>query len=180
MTKPFFLQTQRLSLQQLQPSDHSAVAQILQDSRVMYAWEHTFSAAEVAAWLEENLRRYARDGYSFWAVRQLDDPQLVGVCGLLNEQVEEETYLGLGYLFHYDFWHRGLALEAAAACRDYAFAELQASLLTAQIRPENQPSRSLAEKLGMQPRRQFDRIYRGKTMPHLLYALENPVLAAKK
>ena len=44
---------------------------------------------------------------------------------------------------------RGLATEAAAACRDYARDVLNADRLIAIIDPHNQPSQRVAENLGL-------------------------------
>lgn len=43
---------------------------LLGDPEIMYAWEHGFTKIESQAWLNENLRRYSSDGYSYWAVRK--------------------------------------------------------------------------------------------------------------
>jgi RimJ/RimL family protein N-acetyltransferase len=48
-----------------------------------------------------------------------------------------------------DFWGRGLATEAAVACRDWGFAHLKAERLISLIRPENATSRRVAERVGM-------------------------------
>ena len=116
----------------------------------MYAWEHVFSNQEVIDWINENIMRYDRDGYSYWAVTEKSSGQLVGVCGIIAESADNENYVGIGYIiFNKAFWHQGLAFESANACKNYAICTLRISELTAQIRPENLSSRNLAEKLGM-------------------------------
>ncbi len=163
------LETPRLYLRQLQQDDRDAIAVFLQDEQVMYAWEHGFSQEEVDNWLQQNLLRYQRDGYSYWAVMEKESQLLIGVCGILAETANEKAYTGIGYIFRKDYWHKGYALESAKACMDYGFQQLRLPLLTAQIRPENTASRKLAEKLGMQVIDQFTKHYRGKEMVHLLY-----------
>lgn len=163
------LETERTVLRQLCPDDQAALASILGDIDVMYAWEHAFTKDEIHDWIAENMLRYHRDGYSYWAVTCKNTGQLIGVSGLLKETAGGKTYLGTGYIFNKTFWHQGYAFECAAACKTYAFTHLHTPLLTAQIRPENTASRKVAERLGMSELGQFDRVYRGKTMPHILY-----------
>lgn len=169
MEQNIILETVRLVLRKISVDDYQDIANILQDSEVMYAWEHAFSDCEVVGWINENIMRYDRDGYSYWAVVEKTSGQLVGVCGLLAESVGNEEYVGIGYIFNKAFWHQGLALESAKACKDYAFHTLKITELTAQIRPNNIKSRSVAEKLGMSVIKKFNRLYRGKQVPHLLY-----------
>jgi ribosomal-protein-alanine N-acetyltransferase len=139
----------------MRADDFDALCRILQDIDVMYAWEHAFSDEEVAAWIDANLARYDSDGYGYWAVEEKSTGEIIGLAGLLSETAGGEKCVGLGYIFARAHWGRGCAFEAASACRDYAFGALGLEELTAQIRPENTPSRALAEKLGMQARAQF-------------------------
>ena len=166
------LQTPRLYLRKIRMADRPAIGSILQDAEVMYAWEHAFSDDEVTDWMEQNLMRYDRDGYSYWAVMEKSTGDLVGLCGLLAEKAGDESDLGVGYIFGKKYWHRGYAQESASACVDYAFRTLGAGHVTAQIRPNNLPSVKVAERLGMTVRSQFLKRYRGKDMIHLIYYLE--------
>ena len=48
-----------------------------------------------------------------------------------------------------DHWHNGYATEAARACIRYGFDKLHAKQVICMIRPENRPSRRVAERNGM-------------------------------
>lgn len=180
MSNHIILETSRLYLRKIQKNDDRLISEILQDIDVMYAWEHAFSNDEVADWINENRMRYERDGYGYWAVIHKMSERLIGVCGLLKEQADYENYVGLGYIFNKDYWGRGYALESASACVDYAFHTLKVKELTAQIRPNNLPSRKVAEKLGMEVKKEFIKRYRGKEMLHLIYFLEREILFNRK
>ena len=171
VTPDIILQTPRLYLRRIRRSDRPAISLILQDEKVMYAWEHAFSDDEVSDWIEQNLMRYDRDGYSYWAVIEKNTDKLIGLCGLLSEKAGDEVNLGIGYIFGRKYWHRGYAFESASACVKYAFDRLGVHQVTAQIRPENLPSVRVAEKLGMTARSQFIKKYKGKDMVHVLYVL---------
>lgn len=164
------LQTARLYMRKIQTDDYSSVCLILQDIDVMYAWEHAFSDEEVVQWIDENIMRYNRDGYSYWAVIEKASGKLIGVTGLISEQADDENHVGVGYIYKKSYWGKGYAFEATSACVDYAFNILHLNEITAQIRPENTASRKVAEKLGMIIKKQFVRHYKNKDMLHLLYS----------
>lgn len=166
------LETERLYLRKIQQSDFSAMCSLLQNETVMYAWEHTFTTDEVEAWISEAIMRYARDGFSYWAVIEKAANECIGVAGIILEEVENENRIGIGYIFHNAHWHKGYAYEAASACVRYAFDTLGLDAITAQIRPTNVSSVRIAEKLGMTVLRPFIRKHRGKEVSHLLYELQ--------
>ncbi len=166
------LETPNLYLRKIKADDYQSICSILQDIEVMYAWEHAFSDEEVAKWVKENIMRYRRDGYSYWAVIEKESEELIGITGLISERAENENYIGIGCIFKKEYWGKGLAYEACSACIDYGVNELNLKEITAQIRPDNLRSRNLAERLGMTVRKEFIRRYRNQDMPHLLYCIE--------
>jgi ribosomal-protein-alanine N-acetyltransferase len=46
-------ETNRLLLRELEQKDFSDLCEILQDKKVMYAYEHAFSDEEVQQWLDK-------------------------------------------------------------------------------------------------------------------------------
>ena len=165
------LGTKRTYLREIRIDDFIDLCKILRDIDVMYAWEHAFSTEEVLSWIDENILRYDRDGYSYWAVIEKSSDRLIGVSGVIKEEAEGENYTGIGYIFNKDYWGKGYAIEVASACVRYAFAVLGVEEITAQIRPKNASSIRIAEKLGMSMKLGFVRTYKGKDMIHALYGL---------
>jgi RimJ/RimL family protein N-acetyltransferase len=90
--------------------------------------------------------------------------ELIGDCGLTVQDVDGAKEVEIGYHVRRDHWGRGLATEAACACRDYGFSRY-ANRLVSIIRPENLPSRRVAEKIGMNVWKEVLRA----TLPHLVY-----------
>ena len=166
------LETERLLLRPVEESDFAAVHRILGDSDVMYAWEHGFTAEETQQWIKSCLARYKRDGYSHFAAVQKDTGELIGLIGPIRETLEGETYLGLGWLLRRDRWKQGYALEGAKEALRYAFDVIGAACVIADIRPENEASIRLAQRLGMKAGHTVIKRYRGKEMPHTVYAVE--------
>ena len=174
------IETERLVLRELTEADFEAAREILGDARVMYAWEHGFSDAETRAWIAENIARYRRDGFSYLAAVERAGGALAGFIGPLVETVDGELRMGVAYILGKNFWGRGYATEGAAACVDYAFDQLDADEVIAEIRPENSASRRVAERLGMTARESFVKIYKGKEMPHLIYIVTKDERRARK
>ena len=54
----WLISSPRLKFRKIMQSDFDDLSHILQDSQIMYAWEHAFSDEEVKSWINENLARY--------------------------------------------------------------------------------------------------------------------------
>lgn len=153
-------------------SDLPALRAILQDEATMTAYEGAFDEQMVQQWLQRMLDRYRDDGYGLWAVVLRDSGEVVGQCGLTTQHILGEDVVEVGYLFQRAHWGNGYALEAAMACRDYAFEQLGEDRVWAQIRDTNLASMNVAIRLGMTVRGRFVKHYRGVDMPHLAFAIE--------
>ncbi|NCB64401.1 MAG: N-acetyltransferase [Clostridia bacterium] len=159
-------------MSRLTPEDFTKLRGILQDESVMYAWEHAFSDQEVRDWISRNMERYVRDGYGYFAAVDKATGEMVGNIGLLREEILGKTCIGVGYILRRNCWGRGYAAEGARGCIGYARNVLHVREVIADIRPENRPSRRVAESLGMTLTGEYDKPYRGKLLPHLIYKLE--------
>lgn len=62
--KSIVLQTPRLTLRRMTPEDFDALCTILQDERVMYAYEGAFDDAQVEQWLANQLRATGRNKWA--------------------------------------------------------------------------------------------------------------------
>lgn len=165
------LETERLILRELQPSDFDALCRIMQDEQTMTAYEGAFSDAEVQAWLDRQLERYRKWGYGLWAVVLKETGAMIGQCGLTMQPWKGQEVLEIGYLFERAHWHRGYATEAARACKAYAFDILNAKEVCSIIRDTNTASQNVALRNGMQRADSWVKHYRGVDMPHGLYVV---------
>lgn len=165
------LQTPRLSLRELTDADLPALRVILHDPVAMVAYEGAFSDEESLAWLRRMQERYAEDGFGLWAVVLRETGELIGQCGITRQRIDDDEVIEVGYLFQRAHWHRGYAVEAASACRDWAFRTLAIDELYAKVRATNLPSMNVAIRLGMTARRTFTTHYRGVDMPHIAFAI---------
>jgi len=162
------LETTRLILREFVPEDAEALAQVLSDPGTMRHYPAPIDRIGVNEWIERNRRRYADDGVGLCAKLLKATSELIGDCGIIRQQVEREWLYEIGYHLRRDLWKRGLATEAAIACREWGFTHLPADRLISLIRPENLPSCRVAERNGMTIWKEVQ--WRG--LRHRVYAVE--------
>ncbi|MFJ3086794.1 GNAT family N-acetyltransferase [Streptomyces sp. NPDC086838] len=141
--------TTRLAFRQMNEDDLDDMAVLLGDPHVMRYHPSTKTREEALAWIDWNQRLYEQEGFGLWLVTLRTTGDFVGDCGLTPQKIEGVTDLEVGYRIRADLQGNGYATEAAAACRDYARDVLDAQRLIAIIRPDNQPSQRVAEKIGL-------------------------------
>jgi len=132
----------------MRPTDLDAISGLLGDPAVMRYYPATMSRDEAAGWIEWNLRNYAEHGHGLWIIETLTG-DFVGDCGLTWQDVRGVKELEVGYHVIPSMQGRGMATEAAAACRDFARDHALAKDLIAIIHPDNRASRRVAEHIGM-------------------------------
>jgi ribosomal-protein-alanine N-acetyltransferase len=163
------LTTARLHLRPFTAADHEAIHAVYSDPEVMRYVGH--GAHQTMAETANALRIYgevlARRGYSFLAVTEREGGALVGDGGL-HPLGGEGPDVELGYTLARSAWGRGYATELGRVLIDYAFGELGAPRVVAQVEPANTASRHVLAKLGMTARE--ERMAYGR--PRLLYAVE--------
>lgn len=167
-----FTETERLILRNMVSKDYKDLCKILQDDEVMYAYEGAFRDQEVQNWLDKQMTRYREDGFGLCAVIRKEDGELIGQCGLTMQEVWGKQVIEIGYLFRKEYWHQGYAIEAARACKEYAFGVLHAKEVFSIIRDNNIPSQNVAKRNGMMPVDMFVKHYRGVDMPHIVFSVK--------
>lgn len=170
----WILESERLGFREITKEDFTLLCPILQDGEIMYAWEHGFTESEVRDWIEKNISRYASDGFSYYAAIRKTTGELIGMMGPLIENIQGRAHIGVAYILDKKYWGQGYATEGAKACMEFAFSHLHAENVIAEIRPENLPSRKVAERLGMRIIGAFMKEYNGRQMKHLIYSKKSP------
>lgn len=166
------LETPRLSLRCLTDRDYPALCRVmLQGPEVMYAYAHAFSDEEAWEWLHRQQVRYREDGFGLWAVLLRATGQLIGQCGVTWQEVRGRRVPEVGYLLGKEFWGRGYAIEAARACKEYAFDTLGFDQVYSIIRDSNLASQRVAIRNGMLPRDRIIKPYYHQEMPHVVFSV---------
>jgi RimJ/RimL family protein N-acetyltransferase len=169
------LTTPRLILRDFVPKDADALALVISDAETMRYYPAAFDHAEVEAWITRNRKRYQRDGHGLWAMCLKESGELIGDCGLIKQVVDDQEEIEIGYHVRRDHWRKGYASEAAHACLELGFKQLNAARLVSLIRPENLPSQRVAEKNGMRVWKEV--LWHGLT--HRVYVIERTEWQAK-
>ena len=147
------LETERLILRELAPTDLDFVAAMMGNGEVTRYYGRRFDRADAEVWLDQQLERYQVDGHGLWLVLDRQAGAPVGQVGLMLQEVEGQELPEIGWLLHRPYWGRGYATEAAAATRDAAFTRWHYGAVISLIRPENTSSQRVARRIGMQPGR---------------------------
>jgi RimJ/RimL family protein N-acetyltransferase len=163
------IRTERLRLRHLEPRDFDELSAMFQDPLVMRYYPALKSRADTQTWLDWVFAAYVKHGHGLFAVERVSDGAFLGQCGLMPQVVEGEALTEIGYLFKSKHWHRGYATESAIGCRDHAFGVLRVPKVISLVRPENAPSRAVAERAGMS----IDRTTIWRGIPHFIYAIGN-------
>ena len=114
---------------------------------------------QTAAMIARVQRCWAAWGTSWWALIELQSGRVAGAGAVQHLRREaapptdlealRSNPLELGWRLHPDFWHQGLASEAAARMTAFAFDDLSAAELLAVRHPDNVASGQVMDRLGM-------------------------------
>lgn len=169
-TKPVkVLETRRLILRRMVPEDFDALRKLHSDPKLMWVYGGVFDEEATRAWIQRNIDRYrdAPMGFGFWAITSREMEEVIGSGGLVWQETDRGVELECGYQIRRDQWKRGYATEMARACVEHAFATTDVKHVISLIRPDNVPSRRVAEKNGLIADREFN----WKGVPHLVYVI---------
>jgi len=133
-------ETQRLCLRPAGKADLDDLHQVFSDPRAMAYWSnlpHT-DPEETAQFLHWMMVTPPGEGVEFVVEH---DNRVIGKAGFWR-------FPEIGFIFHPDYWGRGLATKAVAAVIEYGFQTCNLSKITADVDPRNIRSIRLLEKLG--------------------------------
>ncbi len=138
------LKTERLVLRAPQLADWPVLEPIWRTERGRYIGG---PFGEEDAWLDfaQAVASWVLRGIGYWTVTAKADGAVLGLVGIGMEMSDPEPELG--WLLTEAAEGRGIAFEAAAAVRDYAFGAGLTTCISF-IDPANARSRALAERLG--------------------------------
>lgn len=143
------LETDRLFLREMNMDDYDALYRVLADPDIMQHYPYAFDEKRVREWIIRNINRYRENGFGLWAVCLKETGEMIGDCGLTLQNIEGEMLPEIGYHIRADQQHKGYAKEAAAAVRDWAFANTDYPALYSYCKYTNTGSYKTAESIGM-------------------------------
>lgn len=143
------IETDRLILREMTEDDYDALFDVLADSDIMRHYPYTFDEKRVRGWITKNRERYRIFGFGLWAVCLKESGEMIGDCGLTMQSINGSIKPEIGYHIRKDRQRNGYAKEAAAAVRDWAFANTPFGELFSYMKKTNLPSSATARSIGM-------------------------------
>ena|SRR5215212_5173848 len=101
-------------------------------------------------WLKRQFKRYEENKFGLMALVSKETGALVGMCGLLAQDIDGKDEVEVGYHLLPKYWGKGYATEAAQFFKKFAFDNNITERLISIIHPENYPSQNVARKNGME------------------------------
>ena len=166
------LETKRLVLRRLLPSDLDDLYALYRDSEIRRFFpEDTLTYEETKEEVEWFLNGHpTHPELGLWATIHREDDAFIGRCGLLPWTIERRSEVEVAYLLAKQYWGQGLGTEAAQAVSQYSFERLGLSRLICVIDPGNQASINVALRIGMAP----EGIMNDDKGSFLLYSMSRP------
>lgn len=152
-------ETERLKFRKLENSDFEEWKELFYDdevTRFLGMKEFTSPQERCEKWFEWTFHRYENNLGGQNILISKKDNQIVGQCGLLVREIEENFEIEVAYSILPRFRQKGFAVEAAKKCRDFAFENNFHNRLISIIMAENVNSKNVAIKNGMIYKREIE------------------------
>lgn len=172
------LQTPRLLLREVVPSDAAAVFSMRSDPEVMrYMGKIPMQdISEAEQHIDSYIQSFAQNEAVNWAICLKENPELlIGTLGFwrmdkVNHRVE------IGYSLSAAYWRKGIMDEAMGAAIEYCFREMNFHSIEANTDPENEGSGKLLEKNGFVKEAYFKEnfYFDGQFLDSRIYSKLNP------
>jgi RimJ/RimL family protein N-acetyltransferase len=162
------LKTERLNLEIIDQSHFDDLYNLLSNRKVQKYFPKTLNKTESEQFYEKIQNRYKSDGYCYWAVIRKYDMKFLGICGVINQIIDEQTETEIGYRLLDFYWGKGYGTEAVKGCAKYAKEKLKKESIISLIRSENLASIRVAEKNGFK----FEKESLFQELPHQVYRLQ--------
>lgn len=144
------IETPRLIIREFTVDDVDSLFEVFSDPDVMhFSINGPLTRFETQQFINRCVEAYPKLGYSQYAVVLKDTNKLIGHCGFFDQTIDKQVDVELGYRYAKAYWGKGLATEAARACKDYGFSQLKLNRLISIIDPGNLASIKVAEKTGL-------------------------------
>ncbi|SHG88819.1 GNAT family N-acetyltransferase [Flagellimonas flava] len=144
-------ETERLSFRKVQSSDFDIWLPFFDNPKSTQFWDGLPAdpAEACQQQFDRIFERYEQGLGGMNALVLKSTNELVGICGLLVQEVDGIKELEIGYSVLPKFWLKGFAFEAADKCKKEAFKNNWSSSLISIIHVDNIPSQKVAKKNGM-------------------------------
>ena len=143
------INTKRLALKPLSPTDATELFGIFSDAAVMRYWNTPpwTSIKDSTDFIEKSMKTMQTDESLTLGIYTKDLPRLIGKCMLFNyARTSKRAEIGFG--IGKEFWGIGYMQEAGNALIHYGFKELGLRRIEAEIDPANLSSSKVLARMG--------------------------------
>lgn len=170
MKYPDHFETERLTLRPITTADVAPWITFMKSSEALRYFpgcEPKDAEENAEKWVQNQLKRYGEGTKGLLALIDKESGAFVGQCGLIDQVVEDEPVLEIGYALLPESWGKGYATEAAKFLRNLAFKNDLAEQIVSLIHVDNMPSQAVAKRNGMRPLRNAT----WKEMPIIVFGI---------
>ncbi|MBC8063420.1 MAG: GNAT family N-acetyltransferase [Chlorobia bacterium] len=169
------LLTDRLKLRAFRMADLPDLHAIDSDPAVTYfRGIEPMTQEESEAWVRRAQKGTPKAGrkHFSWCIRRRQDDAFVGFTLLRSTRLEYQEW-EVGYCLAQAQWGQGYATEATRGTLEFAYRQLSAHRVVANVYPQNEPSLKLLRKLGFREEaRQLETYFEhGEWQDNVQYAL---------
>lgn len=163
------LETPRLILRGPEPQDFDPLAAFLLDHDRAWGFGAEKDRPKAWRWFACSIGHWALHGYGYFTMEWKETGQACGITGIWNPEGWPEPEIG--WVVYAGFEGRGIAYEGAMRARRWAYEDLGFTTLTSNIKPGNERSIALADRMGATFERAYDNVEMGD---ELLYRHPGP------
>lgn len=146
------IETERLTFRLLQESDFEEWLPLFeaeQVARFLGLDESLEKEVLCQKWFDKVFHRYENDLGGMNVLVDKVSHKMVGQCGLLIQEIENEICMEIGYSVLPKYWGIGYASEAAQMCKEQGFKQGFTDVLISMVHVNNKASEMVAKKNGM-------------------------------
>lgn len=151
------LKTERLILRPLSEQDSDEVYENVREydiARWTINIPHPYPKGEAIRYIRQAMELIIKGKSYELSIRFNSSKELAGVMALLNVDRTNRN-AELGYWIAKKHWKKGIATEAAFKILEFGFQDLNLERIYARCFQENEASRRVMEKIGMEPEGKF-------------------------
>ena len=142
------IETPRLYLREMTVADAQSAYDLNLDPEVIkYTGDVAFKSKEEASSFLLDYDHYKKYGFGRWAVILKSNESFLGWCGIkFTQEIDEYD---IGFRFFQKYWGLGYATEAAKACINWAFQNIDTMEIIGRVMPKNIASCKVLENIGL-------------------------------
>jgi RimJ/RimL family protein N-acetyltransferase len=145
------IKSERLLLRKWKEDDIPSLLSMNQDKEVMKYFLATLNELETTAFYNRIQEHFNKNGFGLYVVEDAIKHQFLGYTGFMIAEFESDftPCIEIGWRFNKQYWGNGYATEAAQACIEYGFSELNFNTIYSFTSVYNNKSEAVMHRIGM-------------------------------